>query len=147
MSTILDALKRSEQERKQNKVPTLSDMPAPAERSRWPMMLFVLLVAVLLVVLVWLLLSNKTSEGKEQVVNINNESVEAEVQLGNGNEPASSIKVDVISYAQDASARFVIVNGKLFREQEFVKAGVKIESILEESVVFIERGKRVTRQP
>ena len=147
MSTILDALKRSEQERKQNKVPTLSDMPAPAERSRWPMVLIVVLVVILLAVLAWLLLMNKSSEGEEQVVNINNESVESEVQLASDNVPASSIKVDVISYAQDASARFVIVNGKLFREQEFVKAGVKIESILQESVVFIERGKRVTRQP
>jgi len=39
MSTILDALKKSEQERKLNKLPTLTDIQAPQEPARWPLVL------------------------------------------------------------------------------------------------------------
>lgn len=146
MSTILDALKRSEQERKPNQVPTLLDMPTPQERPRWPLFLLGALLVLLFAVLIWVLLSVKPPETQIQSTVVNNETVNdvsADQEVG----VSDSIKVSVISYAQDPSARFVITNGKLFREGEFVMAGVKVESILQDSVVFIERGKRVTRQP
>ena len=56
MSTILDALKKSEQERRSNHVPTLSDMPVPQERSRMPVYL-VLGLSLLLAVAIGALLN------------------------------------------------------------------------------------------
>ena len=51
MSTILDALKKSEEERKVTKVPTLADMQAPQEPSKWPNVLLIIIVGLLLVLL------------------------------------------------------------------------------------------------
>ncbi|MFT5609178.1 MAG: hypothetical protein ACI9PZ_002997, partial [Parvicella sp.] len=55
MSTILDALRKSEQERKLTKLPTLSDMPAPQEQARWPhwLILGLIVLSVGLLVLVF----------------------------------------------------------------------------------------------
>ena len=146
MSTILDALKRSEQERKINKTPTLSDMPAPEERSRWPLIVLSLLLILLLSGLVWFLLGGKLPAKQVQEIIISNETV-GNFSRNQEAGDSESIKVSIISYAQEPSARFVIVNDKLFREGEFVKAGVKIETILPDSVVLLNRGKRITYQP
>ena len=54
MSTILDALKKSEQERKLNKLPTLSDMPAPEEPRRWPQLVIIGLLLLVVALLAWL---------------------------------------------------------------------------------------------
>lgn len=151
MSTILDALKRSEQERKLNDVPTLLDMPAPQERARWPLVLACVIALVLLSVIAWILLFNNaqppTAEdvviSNEAVINDSGPEIEADADSGAG---SGLITVSVVSYADEPSARFVMINGKLFYEGEFVMAGVKVESIQQGSVVLIERGERITRQ-
>lgn len=150
MSTILDALKRSEQERKLNEVPTLSDMPAPQERSRWPLITVVLLVICLIAVLAWLLLGVNKSDAVSQSAELSSGAVNTDsnpvfdASIGVTSEP---IKLSVITYAQDPSARFAIINGKKFREGEFVRAGSMIESIQRDSVVLVERGKSITIFP
>ncbi len=146
MSTILDALKRSEQERKVNNVPILSDMPAPQERARWPLILLCGIALLLLAVIAWILLVNNQQSSTPQEIVISNETVTNVADLDAANESAL-LTVSVVSYADEPSARFVMINAKLFREGDFVMAGVKVESILKDSVVLIERGKRITRQP
>jgi cytoskeletal protein RodZ len=155
MSTILDALKRSEQERKLSNLPTLSDMPAPHERSRWPLILLGAILATVLVGLIWILMAagwfgddrspamtparaQESSQDSQAEMQDNQAATDIESQ---------SIVVSVVSYSQDPAVRFAIINGKLFREDQFVKAGVKVESILADSVVLIERGERITLRP
>lgn len=146
MSTILDALKRSEQERKLNKVPTLSDMPAPQERSRWPLLVVALLILILLALLIWFFVAKKGPQAEAQEIVISNETVNVD-SAADGSSNSDTVNVNVITYAEEPTARFVIINGKMFREGQFVMAGVMVESINQDSVVLIERGKRITRKP
>ena len=68
MSTILDALRKSEQERKLNKLPTLTDMAAPHEPPRWPVYigLALVLLAIALVVLAYVIWSAKPEATQAQ---------------------------------------------------------------------------------
>lgn len=155
MSTILEALKKSEQERKLHKLPTLSDMPAPQEQARWPhwviLGLIVLSVALLVVVFsLWqnseLLGNPQSSQSKDSLSQINsivvdNESVSADSIVDD------EIIVNVVSYSEQAEQRFVMVNGKLFRENDFIKTGLKVVEIKPDSVILNKRGKRIELQP
>lgn len=147
MSTILDALKKSEQERKLNNIPTLSDMPAPQEPQRWPVYMLIVFVVLLLVLLgvffkQWQFGSSSNQSGAELV--ISNETVASTEDVSNADQ---TVVVNVVSYADDPEQRFVMINGKMFRENEFVRAGIKVEKITKEGVVLNERGKRSTRKP
>lgn len=155
MSTILDALKKSEKERKLNNIPTLSDMPAPQEKSRWPLSLLAVLALGLLIAIAWMLtgslrLSGSQADGSAvQDIVISNETVQdavATVQPAADVNP-ETVVVNVVSYSEDPETRFVIIGGKLFRENEFVTAGVKVEAIQPDSVILNQRGQRITRTP
>ena len=146
MSTILDALKKSEQERKLNNIPTLADMPAPEEKlacsARW--LLAGILVVLLLLAIAFLSLSRsdenqRTSEATQIV--LDNEAVAIEEAANN------NLQVNVVSWSDEAKQRFVIIDGKLVREGEFVRPGVKIEQIKPNSVVLLDRGKRLEISP
>ena len=156
MSTILEAIKKSEQERKLKDIPTLSDMPAPQERVRWPLYTLILLVVVLMAVIVWYLLPDRLTIG------LRNPVVPVMESISDGDEPAAvqdesiaaslqdtpdEIVVNVVSFSEEPSQRFVIINGKLFHEGDFVRAGLKVEEIHQESVLLNERGKEIIRQP
>lgn len=150
MSTILDALKKSEQERKLNDLPTLSDMPAPEEPSRWPQLLIIVLLVLVLALLAWLSLtwlSDQPDSSKAQVSNIvvDNDSVGVPNPVAQSG--SDEIIVNVVSYSEQAEQRFVMINGKMYREGEFVRTGLMIEKINPDSVVMIERGRRIERQP
>ena len=153
MSTILDALKKSEQERNRNAIPTLSDMKAPREPSRWP--LFLAIVALLMIcvlsVLVYLVWSS--DELSDSLI-VNDQVAKNELssdtnfdQLSNtfSNEEAGLMSVSIVSYSDNAEFRFAIVNGAMVREGEFIQPGVKIEKILSDTVVFNVRGERFER--
>lgn len=144
MSTILDALKKSEQERKLNQVPTLSDMPVPNEPSRWPTILL-LIVIVLLLVLIGFALNQWWSKAASSPVVISNSTTEggaAPVQAS-----PEDVLVNVVSYSEQAEQRFVMIDGKLFRENDYVRAGLKVEEIRQNEVVLNLRGRRIIRQP
>jgi len=156
MSTILEAIKKSEQERKLKDIPTLSDMPAPQERRQWPIYMLILLVVVLIGVLVWFLLSDRLNSRLQVSAvpvskNVSNNDASTVVENGEEVEVAqtdsSSIVVNVVSFSTEPLQRFVIVNGKMFREGDFVRTGVKVEEIREKSVLLNERGKEVVREP
>lgn len=148
MSTILDALKKSEQERKLTDIPTLSEMPAPYEPSRWPLILGTAVVVLLLIGLSYFLyrwLSVPASEKTEitDVLPVTNETI-AEAKVNNGD---NDIVVNVVSFSAEAEQRFVMINGKLYREGEFVQPGLRVEEIQENSVVLNRRGRRIIRKP
>ncbi|MEM7357497.1 MAG: general secretion pathway protein GspB [Pseudomonadota bacterium] len=150
MSTILDALKKSEQERKLNKLPTLSDMPAPEEPRRWPQMVIIALLLLVVALLAWLSLGwledrSTTNPADQHNIVVDNDSVGAPNPLAQ--QGSGDIIVNVVSYSEQPEQRFVMINGKLYREGEFVRAGLMIERITPESVVMIDRGRRVERQP
>lgn len=144
MSTILDALKKSEQERKRNDIPTLSDMPAPQERARpWPwvvVLLILILVAVLAIFLMRGSNFSNTSHIKPKEIIVSNETIASE-------QAENNLRVNVVSWSDSPAQRFVIVDGKLARENEFIRPGLKVEEIKKDSVILIERGTRLEVSP
>ena len=158
MSTILEALRKSEQERKLNKLPTLSDMPAPQEQARWPhwLILGLIVLSVALSVVVFSLwqgsaivdgtqnyqYQDSLSQGNTIVVD--NES------LGEGTSAVlanDDIVVNVVSFSEQAGQRFVMINGKMFRENDFIRKGLKVVTIKSDSVILNQRGKRIELKP
>jgi hypothetical protein len=165
MSTILDALRKSEQERKLNKLPTLTDMVAPQEPSRWPLYigLALVLLAIALVVLAYVIWSSKPDAEQAgnatdvaslaQSTNANGHGIaQAPVEVpGSNTGEVGPLKdpmlVNVVSYSKDPAYSFAMVNGKLAREGDFIEPGLKLEEILPDAVVFNSRGKKITRSP
>lgn len=146
MSTILDALKKSEQERKLNNVPTLSDMPTPQETKSWPLVL--LFIAILLLsILVALLFFRTQASDQDQDVSKVNSSLEVTGKPSALVVSDADIVVNVVSYSEQQELSFVMINGKLFRNGEFVLAGLRVEEIKPDEVVLNLRGKRITRKP
>ena len=144
MSTILEALQKSERERKLNDVPTLTDMPTPEEPSRWPLLFGFFIILLLIALVFFLLFSKKVANSPspiEQSV-VSNETI-AQQKMAEEND---DFTVNVISYSQDAEQRFAMVNGKMFRQGEFVRAGLKLVEITKDSVVFNNRGKRQVKK-
>ena len=151
MSTILDALKKSEQERKLTSLPTLNDMPTPVEQSPWPLRIVIALLLAVLLLLLWFgvrwnLEPNTTISGQAKNIVLNNETVAAQTIIGS-DQDATTIVVNVVSYADQPEQRFVMINGKMFREGEFIEPGLKVDKIKENSVVLNQRGQRIERKP
>ena len=147
MSTILEALKKSEQERRLNEVPTLSDMTAPQESSKWPVFLLAGLVVLLSIILIVLAIRwwSVVPIGEKSAIEISNETLadQQASQAGTGDK----IVVNVVSYSETAEQSFVMINGRLYRENEFVRAGLKVEKIEADRVVLNLRGRRIERKP
>jgi len=153
MSTILDALKKSEQERKRTNVPTLSDIPAPQERSRWPIILLAILLVLALLAIIWLLMMpdstniDPTSSSEREDMTLDQSQSVGMVEDSQDEQEPTDINVDIISYSQDANQSFVIMDGKMYREGDFVRTGLKIQTIEQDSVLLNDRGELVSRQP
>ena len=152
MSTILDALKKSEQERKLSKLPTLTDMPAPEEQSRWPLMVIISLLVILVLMIGWFgirwLLADVPDSGiRPTNIVLNNDTLggtEASTASPGGSD---EIVVNVVSYAKLPEQRFVMINGKMYHENDFIRAGLKVEKINSDSVVLNQRGRRIETRP
>lgn len=144
MSTILEALKKSEQERKKNAVPTLSDMVAPQESRHWPLwavllgFLLVTLISLVVVLSVWPL-----DRASPEPLTISNDSI-AQQQAQTDDQ---AILVNVISYSDVPEQRFAMIDGKMYRENEFVRPGLRLDSIESDRVIFNLRGRRIERSP
>jgi len=145
MSTILEALKKSEQERKLNDIPTLSDMPTPQEPARWPLLVLAVIVLVLLVVMGLVIKQLWFSPAADTHQSTINQST---TELSEPAVPTEqTIVVNVVSYSDIPEKRFIMIDGKLVRENEFVRAGLKVDEIRPNEVVFNLRGKKIIRKP
>ncbi|GHA12201.1 hypothetical protein GCM10008090_22600 [Arenicella chitinivorans] len=150
MSTILDALKKSERERKLNNLPTLSDMPPPQEGTRLPVALLILisslLALLLIVVLVMWWQSASLSDAGRSVANPNASTV---ASSSDDIAPSSvqDLSVNVISFSNDPGQRFAMIDGQVVREQEFAKPGVLVQEIQRDAIIVNIRGKTVTLTP
>ena len=153
MSTILEALKKSEQERTLNKVPTLADMPAPQESTKWPHVLLVVIVLLLLTLIGFAIkfalfpptltnVSDSNAQPTAQVAAIDDKPIDDEEPIAE-----SDVVVHVVSYSVSPEKRFIMIGSKLIREGEFVRAGLKVEEIRQDEVVLNLRGKQITRRP
>ena len=145
MSTILEALKKSEQERKQKSVPTLTDKPPPRESSRWPWLLISLILLCLIIALVYLFIQLPGSQG---TATSGSNGSSASRSLSES-QPTANIdaKVEVVSWSPELERRFAMIDGKLMRVGDYLEAGVKIEEITEESVILNHRGERKELKP
>ncbi len=141
MSTILEALKKSEQERKENKVPTLADKPPPPERSRWPWLLVSLALIGIIAAVIYLftLLPDSDSANSQQ-------SESSQERAATDTAPAA-VKVEVISWSPEVEQRFTMINGKLYRVGDYLRAGVVVEDINNDSVVINQRGELSELKP
>lgn len=168
MSTILDALRKSEKERKLNKLPTLTDMVAPQEPPRWPLYvgLALVLLAIALVVLAYVIWSAKPEVTAQitadvaigqtvaqtetvQPTSVDEKSVAQTIDSNSGEDRPlkDPMLVNVVSYSKDPAYSFAVVNGKMVREGDFIEPGLKLEEILPDALVFNSRGKKITRSP
>lgn len=151
MSTILEALKKSEKERKLNNLPTLSDMPPPQESSNLPVSLLIVICVLLAALLVflgvlWWQASNKNAEP----IAISTPIGATESGTSESLQPVSDgsdIVVNVVSFSQDPAQRFAMIDGKMVRENEYVRAGLRVEKIEQNSVILNLRGQRIKRTP
>lgn len=148
MSTILDALKKSEQERKLGDIPTLSDMPTPDEgaqvSSAWIIALLVVLLVILTALILFYTVFDKAPTDGGVLSDtrvVSNDTVAVEQSSD------ESIVVNVVSWSEQAEQRFVIIDGKLVREGEFARPGLKVERINQDSVILNHRGRRLERRP
>jgi len=156
MSTILDALKKSEQERKLSNVPTLADMPTPQESSRWPHILLLFIIVLLLVLIGFAVkltmfpsqissVPHLEKGGAEQTVTEQSEPID--VNHTQDTVSDDQVIVNVVSYSPSPEKRFIMIGDKLVKEGEFVRAGLKVEEIRHNEVVLNLRGKQITRRP
>jgi len=142
MSTILDALKKSEQERKLTQVPTLSTMSAPVEPTRWPMYIIILLLFVLLGLFGYWFLQNNHPVGQSA------DEQGADSSLTDDYDRSlSDIVVNVVSYSEQSDRRFAMINGALYYEGDFIQSGVKVERITQDMVILNHRGQLVNKKP
>ena len=138
MSTILEALKKSERERKLSDIPTLSDMPAIEEPS--PLKWIGLTIAGLLVVSLLAAFIVMTMMPADSPAVAGADVVSAE-------ESVAQASLSVLSYSENPEQRFAIINDKLVREGDFLTTGIKIEQILADRVILIVKGDRMSLKP
>lgn len=148
MSTILEALKKSEKERKLNAVPTLSDMPVPQESSRWPLIVIAILSLVLALMIGLLLGPWFSAPQADSMAPVDSQNeLQGKEPVDTNVLPPSDIIVNVVSYSENPKQRFVILDGKMFRENDFVRTGLRVEEIKPSAVVLNLRGESITRTP
>lgn len=164
MSTILDALKKSEQERKKNHIPTLSDMPVPEESARWPLYVIAIL-SLLLACLLGVVIANWYGPNRADEQRLAEQAIESQkvapqtlpnnpvmttpndTRVDASDADVANIILNVVSYSEEPNQRFVMLDGKMYRENDFVRAGLKVEQIKPNAVVLNWRGELMTRTP
>jgi len=164
MSTILEALKKSEQERNDSAVPVLASVTAPEEKkSFWFWLLMALVALVVLVCVYWFAsqMSNQQSASTspnpaptaevDAVVTSSraDEGIESQLlsegfRLADGSRLAEGSRPAEGSRLAEGS---VIIAGNTYREGDFYEAGAKVEQILNNVVVLNVRGEQLIVRP
>lgn len=162
MSTILDALKKSERERKLKKVPHLSSMRPPEEKAdlQWLKSGSLVVCSSLLagLVVMWFQtdqkfesspspVSDSTAETRTQLAEANNFDSEEEYAKADAQRAVPRVAVGVISFAGNSERSFAILDGKMVRAGELLDNGLLIEEIKADMVVATFDGKMVELKP
>ena len=147
MSTILEALKKSEQERKQKSVPTLTDKAPPQESSRWPWVVISLVLICLSIALLYLFTRLPDSGVTANLDSATSVAAGQSAAAASASTEELDAKVEVITWSPELERRFAMIDGKMMRVGDYLSAGVKIEDITEDSVVFNHRGVRKELKP
>ena len=158
MSTILEALKRSERERKLKKLPTLSSMRPPEEQSdmRWLQTGALVLVTAVLAGFIVLWLGgtsggpvDRPSSVRSETAGLAQQAQPDQVPVPVENEQPSVPRMDVgvISYAAEAERSFAILDGEMVRVGEVLENGLKIEEIHSDRVVASYQGEPIELKP
>ncbi len=152
MSTILEALRKSEQERKRNDVPKLTDVPPPQETTRWALYVIAVLSLVLALVLgvllsQWLGKSETTTPAASTLESVTETEVASPELTADPVVALKDVQINVISYSEKSEQRFVMIDGKMYRENDFVRAGLKVQEIKANVVVLNYRGELINRTP
>lgn len=111
-----------------------------------------LMIAAIVIATLWLSSRNKDIESGKTTIELSNDTLSIDPASVGGDEiedpaDAKQLVVNVISYSEDEGQRFVMINGKLFRQGEFINAGLKVDSIKKDSVILNQRGRRLERRP
>ncbi len=172
MSYILDALKKSEKERSLGSVPTLGAAEHFQERSvplRWFLLTVICLMVAILSGGAWMLWSSRPGPGPvdgsdaatvpsaEETQTRSTSAGEATVVPA---DPVPIAKVDdsiraripeveinVLSYSEDVSKRFVMIGQNIFKEGEEVVEGLVISEIRNTDVIFGFDGIKFIMEP
>lgn len=146
MSSILDALEKSERERGQREVPHYKDMQPPKEIFfSWKRSLF-LLGSLLLAVLIfsavkWLPLidlQDKQLSEKNTILNYVSLS-----ELERSGIPAS--RINAVSISTDRERRFVMIGEKMYSEGDSVAENIKLSTIEKDHIIFDKQGTFIRR--
>jgi hypothetical protein len=192
MSFILDALRKSESERRRDVAPGLAHIPPAAPRSHTPpwvwIVIGVLTVGILgLTVAWWQSAQTKpqidgdasraaaeqarapaaataggaespTSPASDEAAPGRRDPVPAEGRTAQENLPSVAdvvadglalppLELQLISYSEDESRRFVFINGFQYRQGERVQNGPLVVSITPESVLLRQQGRDFVLTP
>jgi hypothetical protein len=162
MSTILDALKKSERERKLKNVPHLSSMRPPEERAdlQWLKSGSLVVCSALLagLVVMWFQTEEQiestalppredTEQTRTQLAEANNFDSEEEYAEADAQRAIPRVAVGVISFAGDSERSFAILDGEMVRAGELLDNGLLIEEIKADMVVATFDGKTVELKP
>jgi general secretion pathway protein B len=177
VSYILDALKKSEKERSLGSVPTLGAAEHFQERSvplRWFLLTVICLMVAILSGGAWVLWSSRP--GPQPVAGFDAASVlpatapsaeEAQTRRTSAGEatviPADpvpiakvddsiraripEVEINVLSYSEDVSKRFVMIGQNIFKEGEEVVEGLVILEIRNTEVIFGFDGIKFIMEP
>lgn len=177
MSYILDALKKSEKERSLGNVPTLVAADQNQGRAvplHWFMLTVACFVVLLVAVAGWILwpsqgaqgpatgsataggspataLSAGESETKEAAVRAPAAASSIPVPISEVGESVRAhipeFKINVLSYSENSSKRFVMIGQDIYKEGEEITAGLVVAEIRNSDVVFSFDGVLFTMQP
>lgn len=152
MSSILNALEKSERERNQGSVPQYQDMSPPEEsRSHWKWLLFVFIVCVLLAfaAVKWILptLNWQSSAAviNEKTANEKNEILDYLRLTDLEKSGIPEQRINVVSVSADRERSFVMLGEKMYREGDGITDTVSLEAIKKDHIVFNKQGVLIRR--
>ena len=146
MSYILDALRKSERERRRGEPQNLHSTPLPQEKARrgapfWFLLLLILLFLNSLALGGWFLLQGEpatvdTPQDAVEIPNFENLSSTRRARL-------SPLKLTAHVHAtQRPQASFVTLNGERLREGQQAASGLRVVHIERDGVILEDDGKR-----
>lgn len=147
MSTLLDALKKSERERSQQPVPVYNTMQPPEEKSSLGQLLVILVIVAVIIVLIagiYFLFSQHTATQEQPQLSVA-EAVEYSTLPPQEQDYLRDLRINVVSVSQQPGRSFVILGEQLYRVGDTVAEDVQLQAIGKDFVVFDWNGKQIKR--